>query len=130
MSLPDCEHSILMSLLSNDSIKGQKEYIFNGERTKEEMLPYALRMSAPPVQAVTRPESFDMLKTQNEIFFTYVGAQDGILWETFLDAAEQFQPYIHFYATTEPVSKKHFLVDTVPTILVYKEKDHYFFPCK
>lgn len=94
------------------------------------MLPYAIRMSGPAVQQVTRVESFDMLKTQNEIFFTYVGTQNGILWETFLTAAERFQPHMYFYATTEPVANKHFLVDAVPTILVYKERNHFFFPCK
>lgn len=111
------------------SIKGQKEYIYNGERTREEMLPFAVRMSGPPVQPVTRVESFDMLKSQNDIFFTYVGPQDGVLWETFYGAADRFQPHMYFYATTDPVAKKHFLVDSVPTVLVYKERNHFFFPC-
>lgn len=112
------------------SIKGQQEFIYNGERSKEEMLPYALRMSGPPVQQVARVESFHMLKSQTDIFFVYVGTQSGVLWDTFHTAAERFQPHMYFYATSEVVAKKHFLVDTLPTILVYKERSHFFFPCK
>lgn len=110
------------------SIKGHQEYIYHGDRTKDELIPFAVRMSNPPVQQVARVESIDMLKTNNGIFFTYVGKQEGVLWETYHSVAEYFQPHGFFYATSGDVAEKHFDIDTVPAILVYKEKSHFYFP--
>lgn len=76
------------------SIKGHQEFIYNGDRTKEELLPYATRMSGPPVQQVTRSESVDMLKSNNPIFFSFVGKQEGLLWDTYHAVAEHFQVQI------------------------------------
>lgn len=109
-------------------IKGHQEYIYNGDRTKDELIPFATRMSNPPVQQVARVESIDMLKTNNGIFFTFVGKQDGVLWDAYHSVAEHFQPHGFFYATSGEIAEKHFDVDTVPSILVYKEKSHYYFP--
>lgn len=86
-------------------------------------------MSNPPVQQVARVESIDMLKTNNGIFFTFVGKQEGVLWDTYHSVAEYFQPYGFFYATSGDIAEKHFDIDTVPSILVYKEKSHFYFPC-
>lgn len=110
------------------SIKGHQEFVYNGDRSKEELLPYAIRMSGPPVQQVTRVDSFDMLKVQNEIFFTYVGLQTGALWDTYHTTAEHFQPHGFFYATNSDIANHHFQIDTLPAVLVYKEKSHFYFP--
>lgn len=85
-------------------------------------------MSNPPVQQVARVESIDMLKTNNGIFFTFIGKQEGVLWDTYHSVAEYFQPYGFFYATQPDIAEKHFDIDTVPSILVYKEKSHFYFP--
>jgi thioredoxin domain-containing protein 10 len=112
------------------SVKGANEYIYNGERTKEELIHFANRLSGPPVQQVTRLDSFDILKSNNPIFFTYVGKQDGGLWETFYLASEHYQPHAYFYATSLDIAKKHFEIDATPAIMVYKERNHYFYPCE
>lgn len=87
-------------------------------------------MSNPPVQHVARVESIDMLKTNNGIFFTFIGKKEGALWDTYHSVAEYFQPHGFFYSTTDEIARKHFDIDTVPSILVYKEKNHFYFPCK
>lgn len=89
-----------------------------------------MRMSGPPVQQVTRVESVDILKQNNPVFFTYIGGQDGALWDTFYNVAEVYQPHGFFYATSVDIAKKHFEIDTIPTIMVYKERNYYHFPCK
>lgn len=113
-----------------NSIKGDHEFVFNGDRTKEELLNFVMRLSGPPVQQVTRIDSIDMLKSNNLIFFTYVGKQDGVLWDTFYSVAEIYQPHGFFYATSEDIAKRYFEIDTHPAVLVYKERNHYYFPCK
>lgn len=112
------------------SIKGELEYIYSGDRTREDLLQFAYRMSGPPVQQITQIDSLEMLKSQNDLFFTYVGQRNGSLWEGYLAVAEHFQPHAYFYATTRHLASQHFDVDTAPVVLVYKESHYYHFPCK
>lgn len=114
----------------HDSIKGHQEYAFTGDRVKEELLTFAYRMMGPAVQPVTQMDSFDMLKTQNEVFFVFVGQQNGSLWNTFLAAAQLFQPHGFFYSTTPEIANRHFQIDSLPVVLVHKENNHYHFPRK
>lgn len=94
------------------------------------MLAFAYRMSGPPVQQVTQMESFDMLKTQNELFFSYVGPRNGSLWNNYYAIAEHFQPHAYFYTTNREIASLHFHINNVPVVLVYKENNHYHFPSK
>lgn len=41
---------------------------------------FALRVSGPPVQQITRAESLENLKASNPLFFVYVGEHAGLLW--------------------------------------------------
>lgn len=109
-------------------MRGNDEFVYNGERTKDELVHFVIRMSGPPVQQVTRPESFEILKSNNPIFFIYVGKQAGNLWNSYYLASENNQAHGYFYATTLEVASKHFFIDSTPTILVYKENTHYTFP--
>lgn len=87
-------------------------------------------MSAPAIQQVSQPGSFDTLKEQNQIFFTFVGPRAGSLWNAYSSVAVKFQSHVYFYATNEEIAKKHFQNASVPSILVHKEKTHYFFERK
>ncbi|XP_067645832.1 protein disulfide-isomerase TMX3 [Eurosta solidaginis] len=109
-------------------IKGNMKYIYNGDRNKEELVDYALRMSGPPVQLVTRPESVDMLKGSHTIFFMFIGPQEGILWESFYAAAENYQEFGFFYATTPDIASQHFDFEHLPAAVVYKEEQHHLYP--
>lgn len=109
-------------------MRGNNEFVYSGERSKDELLHFVMRMSGPPVQQVTRVESFEILKANNPIFFIYVGKQSGNLWDNYYIASERNQPHGYFYATSLDVASKHFFIDTTPVILVYKENTHYTFP--
>lgn len=74
-------------------IKGNMEFTYNGDRGRDELVDYALRMSGPPVQLVTRTESVDMLKGSHTIFFIFVGQQEGVVWDTYYAAAEGYQEH-------------------------------------
>lgn len=113
---------------SHFSVRGEHEYIYSGDRIKEELVLFVLRLSGPPVQQVTMVDSIDTLKTNNPIFFTYIGKQEGSLWDNYYAIAEIFQPNGFFYATTEEIAKAHFAIDTHPSVIVYKDKSHYYFP--
>uniref|UniRef100_A0A1A9V5V3 Thioredoxin domain-containing protein n=1 Tax=Glossina austeni TaxID=7395 RepID=A0A1A9V5V3_GLOAU len=110
-------------------IKGNMEFTYHGDRSRDELVDYALRMSGPPVQLVTRTESVDMLKGSHTIFFMFVGLQEGIVWDTYYAAAENYQEHGFFYATTEDIAAHHFDFEHPPAVIVYKEEQHHFYPC-
>ncbi|EDV95712.1 protein disulfide-isomerase TMX3 [Drosophila grimshawi] len=109
-------------------IKGNMEFSYNGDRSKDELVDYALRMSGPPVQLVTRTESVDMLKGSHTIFFMFVGEQQGVVWDTYYAAAEGYQEHGFFYATSEDIAAQHFDFEKLPAVIVYKEEQHHFYP--
>ncbi|KAK9731051.1 Thioredoxin [Popillia japonica] len=135
-------------------IKGEEEHTFLGDRTKQEIVNFALRMSGPPVQELTRADSLAMIKGQNHLFFMYVGIQDGALWDAYYSVAIKFQPhgflYVgiqdgalwdayysvaikfqphgFFYSANTDIAKQHVDLDELPAVFVYKESLHYFYP--
>lgn len=62
------------------SLKGEQEFVYHGDRTREEIVKFALRVSGPPVQEVTKPQSFDTIKRERDLYFLYVGERSGPLW--------------------------------------------------
>uniref|UniRef100_A0A1B6MT86 Thioredoxin domain-containing protein n=2 Tax=Graphocephala atropunctata TaxID=36148 RepID=A0A1B6MT86_9HEMI len=102
-------------------------HTYYGDRTKEEIINFAMRVSGPPVKPITRPDSLDTLKSGNQLFFVYVGEYEGPLWETYYQVAETFQPHGFFYSVSADIARKHVRLKDPPEIFVYKEKSHYFY---
>ncbi|XP_034947121.1 protein disulfide-isomerase TMX3 [Chelonus insularis] len=108
-------------------LKGEQQFTYNGDRSREEIVKFALRLSGPPVQEITRTQSFETLKNERDIYFLYVGEQIGPLWEIYHKAAHTFQPHAFFYQSHPVVVDKHAPVENTPVIFVYKENSHYNF---
>ncbi|CAH2039559.1 unnamed protein product, partial [Iphiclides podalirius] len=108
-------------------IKGSFLHQYNGEREKEEMVNYAMRMAQPAIQRVTHADSMEYLKETHNIFFGYVGKQQGPLWETFTLHAEKYQPHTWFYTMSQDVIKNEIQPSNDSAIFVYKEDDLYYF---
>ncbi|KAG5871596.1 hypothetical protein JTB14_010721 [Gonioctena quinquepunctata] len=105
------------------------EYTFNGDRSKEDIINFAVRMAGPPIQIVTRPESLSTIKNMNQIFFMYVGEQEDKLWEVYNEVATSLQPHSYFYYMDEQLAAKHSeYVHQVPSIYVYKDGMSHFYP--
>lgn len=54
--------------------------MYHGDRTREEIVKFALRLSGPPVQEITKSQSFDTIKRDRDLYFLYVGDKAGVLW--------------------------------------------------
>lgn len=108
-------------------IKPDGEHTYHGDRSREAIVNYAMRMAGPPVQEVTRTESIVTLKNQNQLFFMYVGKREGHLWDIFFDIAVKMQPYSFFYSTTEEIAMQHVDIYDLPAVFVHKEGSHYFY---
>ncbi|KAF7273179.1 thioredoxin-related transmembrane protein 3 [Rhynchophorus ferrugineus] len=109
-------------------IKPDSEHTYYGDRTKEAIVGYALRMSGPPVQEVTKSESINNFKNMNQLFFMYVGKREGPLWDVYYSIAVNMQPYVHFYSASAEIAKHHIKIKELPTVFVHKEGSHYYYP--
>lgn len=101
-----------------------------GDKTTEEIVHFAIRMSGPPVQHVTRPESLTNIKNMNQLFFMYIGDREGALWNAFYDIASKLQPHAFYYSASVELAKQHVDIHTLPAVFVHKENSHYFYSCK
>ncbi|KAK9892618.1 hypothetical protein WA026_020996 [Henosepilachna vigintioctopunctata] len=102
---------------------------FHGDRNKDDIINFALRMAGPPVQEVLRPESLANLKNMNQLFFMYVGEQEGPLWVSFNNVAGQLQSHSFFYSCSKEIASAFVNFTTeLPALFVHKENTHYFYP--
>lgn len=85
-------------------------------------------MAGPPVQEITRVDTLTNLKSNNHIFFMYVGSQEGHLWQSYHAVASKLQPHGFFYSANTEIAKQHVDIEELPAVFVYKESLHYFFP--
>lgn len=67
-------------ILFVDSLKENNEFTYHGDRTRDEIVKFALRLSGPPVQEITKSQSFDTIKKERDLYFLYVGVRSGPLW--------------------------------------------------
>lgn len=100
---------------------------YTGERSKEDLVNYALRMSRPAVQQVTKANTVDYLKDTKSIFFAHVGEQSGLLWNLFVYHAERYQPHGSFYAMSHEVAKRDIQTPAENSLFVFKDNKPYFF---
>ncbi|XP_047113651.1 protein disulfide-isomerase TMX3 isoform X1 [Schistocerca piceifrons] len=104
-------------------LKGDAQHTFKGDRTKEEIVNFAVRLSGPPVQQLTKLESLETVQLTKPLFFLYIGEMIGNLWDAYLSIAEILQPHAFFYSVSTKLVDHH----THPVVAVYKEDEYYFF---
>ncbi|OAD57572.1 Protein disulfide-isomerase TMX3 [Eufriesea mexicana] len=105
----------------------EQEFVYHGDKTRDEIVKFALRVSGPPVQEITKTQSFDTIKKERDLYFLYVGERSGPLWEFYYKTADVFQPHAFFYQSHPNVVNKHAPVESIPALFVYKENLHYNF---
>ncbi|CAB3251724.1 unnamed protein product [Arctia plantaginis] len=108
-------------------IKGSFRHEYVGERQKDEMVNYAMRMSQPAVQRLSAVDSLSDLKDSHSVFFGYIGKQQGPLWEMFNLHAEKYQPHSWFFAMSHELVKNELKPKNGTSVFVYKEGEAFFF---
>ncbi|XP_045766914.1 protein disulfide-isomerase TMX3 [Maniola jurtina] len=108
-------------------IKGAFWHEYSGERLKEDMVNYAMRMAQPAVQRVSHADSLGYLKETHNIFFGYVGKQHGPLWEMFSNHAEKYQAHSWFYALSHDIASNDLKPPNDSSVFVYKEEEIFYF---
>ncbi|RVE48620.1 hypothetical protein evm_006691 [Chilo suppressalis] len=108
-------------------LKGSFQHEYTGDRVKEDMVNYALRMSQPAIQKVSQADSLGYLKETHPVFFGYIGKQQGPLWESFTFNAQKYQPHTWFYTMSHDIIKQEITPPNETAVFVYKEDDIFFF---
>lgn len=61
-------------------MKGDVVHAYRGERTREEIVKYAKRMNASPINELYEEEELQDVLSKEEVIFGYVGEREGPLW--------------------------------------------------
>lgn len=109
-------------------MKDGRHYIYEGDRERDDLINFALRMQLPPVTEIIKSESIKNLRQEHEVFFLHVGEPNNLVWQTYYHLAELFQPHVAFFTTKLLVADKaKITVDTTPAIFVLREGTQYPF---
>nr|CAI5819798.1 unnamed protein product [Callosobruchus analis] len=109
-------------------ITSNATFTFTGDRNKDDIINFAVRLAGVPVQEISDPLILPSFLNVNKQFFMYIGEQEGSLWNSYKEVAKAMQQHGYFYAVNENVAKPYINVSAVPCILVYKDSKTYFFP--
>uniref|UniRef100_T1J252 Thioredoxin domain-containing protein n=1 Tax=Strigamia maritima TaxID=126957 RepID=T1J252_STRMM len=104
-------------------LKGEKVYVYNGDRTKEEIVDFAVRMAGPPVRQFENPEDILDAKKKHLVFFLYVGSTETELREIYEQLATSFQTSNYFYSVSPEIAKEIEELNALkgPQSLVFKD---------
>ena len=89
------------------SIRGTEfEDTYEGDREREHIVEYALRMNAPVVTPLADAAAVRELGSKHLLFFVYAGEHEGPLWEAYSQLAERFRAHHYFYSCAPAVFEK------------------------
>ena len=62
-------------------MKGDSIFTYEGDRTREDLVNFALRLMGPSVTQIENRKDFEMAKKRSELFFLFAGQNEGTEWE-------------------------------------------------
>lgn len=78
-------------------IGADKRIEFRGDRTKEELIDFALRMFGPPIRTIANCNDIEKLQEKHSVFFGYIG-NDTV--GNFSELAKKHQSHNWFYQSS------------------------------
>lgn len=102
-------------------LKGDSVFTYEGDRTRDDIVNFATRLTGPAVKSIENKLEFEDAKTKSELFFLFAGQQDGPMWDTFKKVATAYQQHEYFYQASVEVAQQFSGVRESQTIRVYKD---------
>ncbi|XP_064599009.1 protein disulfide-isomerase TMX3-like [Liolophura sinensis] len=110
-------------------INGENVYTHRGERSKEDIVEFAVRAKGPAVRKLSSIGKFNEARGEHSdgSFFLYVGDEDpeADLYVKYCDLAEKYIVSAYFYNGTDKILPKTIKLVNYPTILVFKDGEHF-----
>ncbi|GAB6025777.1 hypothetical protein CHUAL_011758 [Chamberlinius hualienensis] len=116
--------------------KGGKTYAYTGDRVREEIVQFALRLEGSAVQKLYTVDDLNLAKEKHDVFFLGVAKNvetDDALWNIYNSVAEQFQTTSYFYSMVLDSLSDHKSIltasvgETVDGVYVFKDNMVYKF---
>ncbi|CAH1284891.1 unnamed protein product [Diabrotica balteata] len=124
-------------------ISSNADATFSGDRNKDDIVQFALRMEGPPIRFISSSKYLSKIKRTVDTFFMYNGVQKGELWNEFFHISHQFRAHSLFFAFDDHcgpfiTSNGEFITSNenkencgdaanTPSIYVYKDNKTHFF---
>ena len=64
-------------------MKGDSVFSYEGDRTRDDLVNFALRLMGPSVTKIDTKSDFEMAKKRSELFFLFAGETEGTEWVSF-----------------------------------------------
>ncbi|CAG0919604.1 unnamed protein product [Notodromas monacha] len=109
-------------------LKGDEVFTFSRDRTREELVDFARRLSGPPVKFIDSCTDMQVALQDEKLFFVYVGERKGDLWLAFETSAKHLQDHLMFFAIEMDCLKWHLKEAKSPAVAVFKEGGNIVMP--
>ncbi|XP_050731349.1 protein disulfide-isomerase TMX3-like [Eriocheir sinensis] len=110
-------------------IQGDRRHTFRGDRTNEDIVGFAVRMAAPPVQHLaSQHDLIGLTERPGHLFFLYAGIQEGPLWDLYKEYAENMRAFHYFYSIGADCMVENFKLESNPAVMVFKDNKHFYYP--
>lgn len=106
-------------------LKGDKTYTYKGDRNRDDIVDFALRLEGLPVQKLRNGGELEQIKNRHEVFFLIVTntAEDtSELWQAYNQVAEYYQESNYFYSTHAEAGLQDLQDEDLPRIHVFKDE--------
>jgi len=108
-------------------LKGESSYQYEGDRTRDDIVNFALRLIGPSVNKIESKEDFELAKTRSELFFVFAGETAGREWENFEKIATNLQQHEFFYQAEAQIAQDFSGQKETQSIRVYKDSSSFKF---
>ena len=112
------------------SLKGDSSYQYEGDRTRDDIVNFALRLVGASVNKIESKSDFEAAKKRSELFFIFSGEMSGIEWENYEKIATHLQQHEFFYQADATLAEKLSGVKETQTIRIYKDGHSFKFDGK
>ena len=111
-------------------MKGESAFQYEGDRTRDDIVNFALRLVGPSVNKIESKEDFEIAKKRSELFFVFAGETEGREWENFEKIATNLQQHEFFYQTEAELAQDFSGQSETQSIRVYKDSSSFKFEGK
>jgi len=108
-------------------LKGESVYQYEGDRTRDDIVNFALRLVGPSVNQIESKEDFEDAKSKAELFFAFAGERAGREWENFEKIATNLQQHERFYQIDAELAQDFSGQRETQSIRVYKDSSSFKF---
>ena len=108
-------------------MKGDSIFTYEGDRTREDLVNFALRLMGPSVTQLENKVDFEMAKKRSELFFLFAGENEGTEWVYYTKIATKLQQHEFFYYADAKTAEMFSGVKETQSIRVYKDETSFKF---